>query len=86
LDDASAHLRTHEKADFLLETFEAGIVWDEYGIRSDVVVSGFFLNPFGCLDHVLFSHLPMIFHEPTFMSLSHLIYSINSSKESSKTI
>ncbi|KAJ8489753.1 hypothetical protein ONZ45_g13441 [Pleurotus djamor] len=37
LDDPGAHLRTHEKADFLLDHFDPGIVWDEYGIRSDVV-------------------------------------------------
>ena len=39
LDDSHAHLRTHEKTDLLLETFSAGIVWDEYGLWSDVVVS-----------------------------------------------
>ncbi|KAF7436245.1 hypothetical protein PC9H_003074 [Pleurotus ostreatus] len=37
LDDSTAHLRTHEKADVLLELFDPGIVWDEYGLRSDVV-------------------------------------------------
>ncbi|KAJ8496095.1 hypothetical protein ONZ45_g12596 [Pleurotus djamor] len=37
LDDIHAHLRTHEKSDFLLMSFDPGIVWDEYGIRSDVV-------------------------------------------------
>jgi hypothetical protein len=39
LDDFHAHLRSHEKTDFLLEAFSPGIVWDEYGLRSDVVVS-----------------------------------------------
>lgn len=39
LDDNHAHLRTYEKTDFLLGVFDPGIVWDEYGLRSDVVVS-----------------------------------------------
>jgi len=39
LDDTNAHLRTHEKTDLLLELFDEGIIWDEYGLRSDVVVS-----------------------------------------------
>jgi len=39
LDDTNAHLQTHEKTDLLLEIFSAGIIWDEYGLQSDVVVS-----------------------------------------------
>jgi hypothetical protein len=42
LDNDRAHLHTHEKMDFLLEAFDAGTVWDEYGLRSDVVVRAFF--------------------------------------------
>lgn len=38
LDDFSAHQQTHEKTDILLQLFDLGIVWDEYGLRSDVVV------------------------------------------------
>ena len=38
LDDTNAHLRTHEKTDSLLELFDSGTVWDEYGLQSDVVV------------------------------------------------
>ncbi len=41
LDDKQAHLRTYEKTNFLLEAFDPGIVWDTYGLRSDVVVSLF---------------------------------------------
>ena len=41
LDDVQAHLRTYEKTDFLLEMFDPGDIWDEYGLRSDVVVSHF---------------------------------------------
>jgi hypothetical protein len=39
LDDFTAHLRTHEKTDLLCQLFNPGIVWDEYGLWSDVVVS-----------------------------------------------
>ncbi len=41
LDNNHAHLHTHEKTDFLLEVFDPGIVWDQYGLQSDVVVSFF---------------------------------------------
>ncbi|KAF4581453.1 hypothetical protein EYR38_002781 [Pleurotus pulmonarius] len=37
LDNSAAHLQTHEKTDTLLDLFDPGIVWDEYGLRSDVV-------------------------------------------------
>jgi Plavaka transposase len=46
LDDALAHLRTHEKTDFLLESFDEGVVWDEYGLRADVVVCHSLLLPY----------------------------------------
>ena len=39
LDAPGAHHRCHEKTDFLLSNFDPGILWDEYGIRDDVVVS-----------------------------------------------
>jgi hypothetical protein len=42
LDNNHAHLHTHEKTDFLLEVFDAGTVWDEYGLQSNVVVHAFF--------------------------------------------
>jgi hypothetical protein len=45
LDDACAHLRTHEKTDFLLELFDEGVAWDEYGLRADVVVCRSLLPP-----------------------------------------
>jgi hypothetical protein len=31
-------LRTHEKTDFLLGSFDESVVWDEYGLRADIVV------------------------------------------------
>jgi hypothetical protein len=38
LDKPHADRRTHELTDALIESKDAGILWDEYGIRSDVVV------------------------------------------------
>lgn len=38
LNNFSAHRRMHEKTDLLLRLFDSGTVWDEYGLRSDVVV------------------------------------------------
>lgn len=38
LDDKNAHCRSHERSDFIIQSFDPGIVWDEHGIRSDIVV------------------------------------------------
>jgi len=38
LDGGEGHPRSHEKTDFLIEEFDPGILWDEFGIQSDVVV------------------------------------------------
>ncbi|KAJ7724027.1 hypothetical protein B0H16DRAFT_1736971 [Mycena metata] len=37
LDAAGARRRTHEKTDFLITCFDPGTLWDEFGIRADVV-------------------------------------------------
>ncbi|KAG9223441.1 hypothetical protein PLEOSDRAFT_154734 [Pleurotus ostreatus PC15] len=37
LDAPDAHRRTHEKTDLLIESFDPGILWDDWGIRSDIV-------------------------------------------------
>ncbi|KAF9538821.1 hypothetical protein CPC08DRAFT_738828 [Agrocybe pediades] len=39
LDDnfESAHLRSHERTDFIINTFDPGTVWEKHGIRPDVV-------------------------------------------------
>lgn len=39
LDVPDARRHTHEKTDFLIECFDPGIIWSDYGVRSDVVVS-----------------------------------------------
>ncbi|KDR82217.1 hypothetical protein GALMADRAFT_58542, partial [Galerina marginata CBS 339.88] len=37
LDAPCSHRRTHEKTDYLIKNFDPGILWDEYGIRADIV-------------------------------------------------
>ena len=67
LDDVNAHLRTHEKTDSLLELFDSGTVWDEYGLRSDVVVCHFNLGwQYTFILTAIVSLLLMIFPAPTF--------------------
>jgi len=38
LDGPGSRRRSHEKTDFLMKNFDPGILWDEYGIRNDIVV------------------------------------------------
>jgi hypothetical protein len=42
LDQAGSHRRRHEKTDFLIQNYDAGVLWDDFGIRSDIVVR---INP-----------------------------------------
>ncbi|KAL1663475.1 hypothetical protein GGF50DRAFT_115990 [Schizophyllum commune] len=37
LDGEGARRRTHEKTDFLISTFDPGILWSDFGVRVDVV-------------------------------------------------
>ncbi|PPQ76696.1 hypothetical protein CVT24_010903 [Panaeolus cyanescens] len=37
LDDPTAHLRSHERTDFMINSFDPGILWEKHGIRDDVV-------------------------------------------------
>ena len=41
LDKPGSHHRTHEKTDFLIQNFDPGLLWDEFGIHSDIVVSNY---------------------------------------------
>jgi len=84
LDAACSHQRTHEKTDYLIKNFDPGILWDEYGIRADIVVHkishGYiFILTVAC------SHLPMDFCMQIFMNCYRLISCISSSKVSSRT-
>ena len=44
LDGPGSHRRTHEKTDFLIKTFDPGILWDDFGIRHDIVVRSICFN------------------------------------------
>ncbi len=39
LDSGTGHRRTHEKTDYLINSFDPGVLWDAFGIYEDVVVS-----------------------------------------------
>lgn len=39
LDSSNARPHTRNKVEFVITAFDPGIVWDEFGARSDVVVS-----------------------------------------------
>ena len=79
--------RSLAHTELLVEEFELGMLWDEYGLVGDIVVC--ILLHFCCMcisDCCLFSHSQTASLELTFMSLCHLIYYINLSKELSKII
>jgi hypothetical protein len=38
LDAKGSHRRSHEKTDFLIQNFDPGILWDDFGIKHDIVV------------------------------------------------
>lgn len=38
LDDPGSHRRSHDKTDFMINNFDAGLLWDEYGICTNIVV------------------------------------------------
>jgi hypothetical protein len=44
LDDEKCGRRSRDHTDVLVETFELGVLWDEYGLVGDVIVSISFLS------------------------------------------
>lgn len=79
LDCWQGHPRSHEKTDFLISEFNPQVLWNEFGIRSDVVV---------CCIAVLSVYVSHMMIDPpslshtislvlTSMSYSHLISSTN---------
>ena len=42
LDNGEYGRRSREHTDMLVEEFELGVLWDQYGLVGDVVVSNFF--------------------------------------------
>ena len=51
LDDKKCGHCSREHTEILVEAFELGVLWDEYGLVGDVIVSSFF--PI----FVLFAHI-----------------------------
>lgn len=45
LDRPGARRRSQGKTDFLIKTFDPGILWDDYGVRADIVVCSTLLVP-----------------------------------------
>ena len=87
LDGPGSHHRSHEKTDFLIKKFDPSILWDEFGIKSDIVVC--MLSCLSCFIHLILvctSHLLTDFHTPISMSSSHLTFCTNSSKVHSRII
>ena len=59
LDCAGSHRRSHEKTDLLIKSFEPEILWDEFGIRNDIMVHFAFV-----LFLTLFSYHYTVIHQP----------------------
>lgn len=79
--------RSQAHTELLVEEFELGMLWDEYGLVGDVVVR--ILRHFSCM-HIfysyLFSHLQTVSLEPISMNYCHPTYYINLSRELLRTI
>ena len=39
LDAGNARLRSHEKTEFLINNWDAGTLWTDFGVHADIVVS-----------------------------------------------
>lgn len=75
LDDEICGRCLREHTDMLVEAFELGTLWDEYGLVGDVVVSFFFLRLRSTL-HLLYTVLAIlseITHYLFFCSCSQII-------------
>lgn len=70
LDRPGSHRRSHVKTDFLINTWDPGILWDQFGVRSDIVVCSDVAPFIYFLLMVCISLLHVIFLEPTSMNSS----------------
>jgi hypothetical protein len=64
----------------LVEEFELGVLWDQYGLVGDVVVSNFLASRFSqdlLFIFFIYSHLQIISPGQTFTSSSHPTFYIN---------
>ena len=55
LDSPGNHHHSHEKTNFLIKSFDPGILWDDFGIRHDIVV---------CVSPHMIHHLLIPFYQP----------------------
>ena len=53
LDGPGSHRRSHKKTDVLINKFDPGILWDEFGIKYDIVVCSPSVMYFMPLAHVI---------------------------------
>jgi hypothetical protein len=80
LDGDGSHCRSHEKTDFIVKNFNPRALWDEFGIRHDIVVRHMrliFLQHSDSDTHSFFSHLPTHSHVQTSINSSPLISCTN---------
>ena len=85
--DSGHHVRRSQvHTELIVEEFELGTLWDEYGLVGDIVVR--ILSHFSCMcisDCYLFSHSQTVSLEPISTNFCLPISFINSSREPSKT-
>jgi hypothetical protein len=87
LDSVHYVRRSQAHTELLVEEFELGTLWDEYGLVGDIIVR--VPLHFSCMrisDCYIFSHSQTVFLEPISMSFCHPTSYINLSKELSRTI
>ena len=84
LDGPGSHRRSHEKTDLLIKSYDTKVLWDDFGVRHNIVVCITpLLTPssnkaFNSLSHILS-------HAQTFTNCSPLISFISWSKGFSRT-
>jgi hypothetical protein len=78
--------RSQAHTELLVQEFELGMLWDEYGLVGDIVVRLLHFFRMHISDFYLFSHSQTISLEPISMSFCHPTYYIKLLKELSRTI
>ena len=52
LDGSGSHQRSHVKTDLLIKTFDLSVLWDDFGLRHNIVVRFTFFAPTLCLKNI----------------------------------
>lgn len=87
--DAGGGRRSRDHTELLVSELELGVLWEEYGLVGDIVVSLFIVLQFHVVNsgsHLIDSLSQMTFPVPTFIALFPRISFINSSRAPSRTI